>query len=553
MHSLFFPRTEFRSAFGQTAANAKDVTTLCGNGAASVSRTQIAFLWATRFPDTSAPSVSLKNTEHLAIGQKSTISLDVKNGDWKIAPRIQDWRLVSADGSVSQAVAAKANVENKTIELEPRGADLKPGPWKLEATWDWTPIDVAGRIELHELSAFTKARVAPESQDRIIQGAGKLLVLLEGDDFEFVNRLSWKNCDDKFARASAVPFILPKGPHAGPQFNLETQIDTQSAKAGAYEFLIAQSDGVEHPVQFKVLPAPPQISNLPLLVNTAESAHIVLRGTGLDRIESISAQGARIEMDNAVKGDERGATVTLDADAKIGATLTIQVKVKDFDQPIAMTGALVVAGPRSVIDDIRVSMPPSAVALESGEIPSDTAVSFAFTTKPAVPVVSVDLYCATTHEAKPITIQTGRTGGESRLRQEGSGMLFLAFRPGSVGQPGCDVMARAHSATNGDSAPNKLGRVVLLPAIESFQLTDQKASDGAFYGEIKGRNLEMIAKTGWDAQTGIATDSIPTPVANGGNKETLRVKLPWPAPAPHSPLFIWLRGEEKGRATTVKW
>ena len=114
-------------------------------------------------------------------------------------------------------------------------------------------------------------------------------------------------------------------------------------------------------------------------------------------------------------------------------------------------------------------------------------------------------------------------------------------------------MVRAHSATNGDSAPKKLGRIVLLPRIESFQLTDQKASDGAFYGEIRGRNLETIAKTGWDAQTGIATDSIPTPAADGGPSETLRVKEPWPAPAPHSPLYIWLRGEEKGRATTAKW
>lgn len=553
MHSLFFPRTEFRSAFAQTAPNAKNVTVLCGNGAASATRTQLAFLWATRFPDASAPSISFKATEHLAIGQKSTIPLKVNTGDWKNVPRIQDWHLVSADGKASQPVTAKANVENKSIELDPGGAKLKPGPWKLAAMWDWTPIDVAGEVELHELSTFTKARVAPQSQDRIIQGAGKVLVSLEGDDFEFVNKLSWKNCDDKFAQASAIPFILPKGPHAGPQSGLETQIDTQSAKAGNYEFLIAQSDGADHTVPFKVLPAPPQISNLPMLVNTGEDAHIVLRGKGLDRIESISADGARIEMDNAVTGDERGATVTLDAAAKLGATLTIQVKVKDFDQPIAMTNAVVVAGPRPAITDIRASMPPSAVALQTGEIPSDSSVSFEFAVKPAVPVVSAEVYCAAAPDAKGITIQTGQAVGESRLRQEGSGILFLAFQPGSIGQPGCDIMVRAHSATSGDSAPQKLGRIVLLPRIESFQLTDQKASDGSFYGEIRGRNLETIARTGWDADTGIATDSIPTPVADGGSDETLRIKAPWPAPAPHSALYIWLRGEEKGRPTTAKW
>jgi hypothetical protein len=553
MHSLFFPRTELRSAFAQTGTSAKNVTMLCGNGAASATRTQIAFLWATRFPDTSAPAISLKSPEHLAIGQKSTVPLNVNSGDWKNVPRIQDWHLVSADGSVSQPLTAKANVENKSIELDPVGAKLKPGPWKLAAMWDWTPINISGDVELHDLSSFTKARVAPASQDRIIQGAGKVLVSLEGDDFEFVDKLSWKNCDDKFAQASPVPFILPKGPRAGPQTSLETQIDTQSARAGNYQFLLAQSDGEAHPVPFKVLPAPPQISNLPVLVNTGEDAHVLLHGKGLDRIESISADGARIALDNPLQGDERGATVTLDGTAKVGAGLTIQVKVKDFDQPIAMTGALVVAGPRPIIQSIRVATPPSAVALAAGEISYDTSVSFEFGVKPAVSVVSVDLYCANTPQTRAITIQSGQAAGDSRLRQEGSGMMFLAFQPGNVGQPGCDIMLRARSATSGDSAPTKLGRIVLLPRIESFQLTDQKASDGAFYGEIKGRNLETIAKTGWDAQTGLATDAIPTPVPDGGNTETLRVKAPWPAPTPHSPLYIWLRGEDKGRATTAKW
>ena len=74
-----------------------------------------------------------------------------------------------------------------------------------------------------------------------------------------------------------------------------------------------------------------------------------------------------------------------------------------------------------------------------------------------------------------------------------------------------------------------------------------------FYGEIRGKNLESIAKAGWNSDTGVAIEAIPTPVAGGGDDQTLKLEVPWPAPAPHSPLYIWLRGEEKGRATTVKW
>jgi hypothetical protein len=549
MHSLFFPRTEFRSAFAQTPPDAKDITALCGSRTASASRTQLAFLWATRLPDAAAPTVSLPTIEHLALGQKSTIPLEVSN--WKLAPRIQDWRLISADGKTSAPVAAKVNTENKSVELDPGGPKLKPGAWKLAARWDWTPLDVKGEIELHRLSSFSRARVDPKSQDHLTQGAGKVIISLTGDDFEFVNKLSWKNCDDKFAQPSAAPFILPKGPHAGAQDAIETEIDTRSLAAGNYQFLLAQSDGAEHPVPFKVLPAPPQISNLPLLVNTGESTHITLRGSGLDRIESLSAEGARIETDEAHKGDERGATVTLQASVHPGVKLTVRVKVKDFDQPIAFTDALTVAGPRPAIGNIRLSLPPSVVALVPGEIPADAAVSLTFGVTPETTIDSVNLYCAQT-EGKSITIQAAGMG-ESRLRQEGSGVLFLSFKPGSVGQPGCDVMARAHSTSNGDSAPKQLGRIVLLPKIESFQLGDEKAADGGFYGEIRGKNLESIAKAGWNSDMGITIEAIPAPVAGGGDDQTLKLEVPWPAPAPHAPLYIWLRGEEKGRATTVKW
>jgi hypothetical protein len=41
--------------------------------------------------------------------------------------------------------------------------------------------------------------------------------------------------------------------------------------------------------------------------------------------------------------------------------------------------------------------------------------------------------------------------------------------------------------------------------------------------------------------------------AGGDNKESLRVAIPWPAPAPHAPLYIWLRGEERGRLTSAQY
>lgn len=551
MHSLFFPKTEFRSAFGQPQTGQKNITALCGSSTASVTRTQLAYLWATRFPDASAPGISLPRTEHVAIDEKASMALQVKGRDPKLLARVQDWHLVSGDGKTSTPVTAKVTGEN--IELDLTGAKLKPGAWKLQGMWDWTPVNVAGEIEVHSLSTFAKARVAPDSQDHLTQGAGKVLVTLTGDDFEFVSKLSVKNCDDKFAQPAVIPFILPKGPHAGPQNTMETQIDTGSLAPGKYEFLIAQGDSAPHATTFKVLPSPPQIANLPLTVNTGVATQVILRGTGLDRIESLSADGAHIVLDDAMAADRRGATVTLDGTVKRGKKLTLQMKVKDFDQPIGFIAGLLVVGPRPVISNARISLPVSSVAPATGELPEDSPVSFELTLTNAPVVNSIDLYCSGMPEAKPVVIHDGDSGDDGRLQQEGAGMVFLAFNPASVGQPGCDVKARAHSPENGESAPKDLGRIVLFPKIESFQVTDQKASDNSFYGEIRGQNLETIGKVGWDPSLGISVDSIPAPVAGGGNDETLRVQVPWPAPAPHSPLFIWLRGEEQGRPTTVKW
>ena len=110
------------------------------------------------------------------------------------------------------------------------------------------------------------------------------------------------------------------------------------------------------------------------------------------------------------------------------------------------------------------------------------------------------------------------------------------------------------TAGSGSSLPKELGRIVRLPKIDSFQLTDEKVNGGsAFYGLLKGQNLEEIEKVGWDANTGIPVEGIPAPVAGAVNEEALKIAVPWPASAPHAPLFIWLRGEAAGRATGAKW
>ncbi len=546
MHSLFFPGTEFRSAFAQTSPERKGQTALCGNKTPSAARTELAFLWATRIPDAPAPEISIPKPVHLPIGVKSSFPLTVKAREWSLAARVQDWKLVSvADEKISIPVGAKVNTEAKTIELDVSDAKLKPGEWKLAGNWDWKPL-AAGDLDLRAFSTFAKVRLTPASQDRMAEGTSKTVIELEGDDFEFLDKLAWKYCDDPFAQPNALPFHLPKGPREGPQQTLETQIEPKSMPIGNYRFLLTQADGKAHEAPFKVLPAPPQISNLPVLVNSGDEFETVtFRGTGLDRVEALLSDEAQVKLLTAAAADTLRAEIRLKPEVKQGTRLALQMKAKDFQQPVALADALLAAGPRPEIQGFRVSLPPDlGIALQPGELPGNSFVSF-------------DLSLAHADSSDVTAVHLSCEGSTAittlKVHPQPHAPLFLSLDPSSVGPAGCEVMATVSTAGDGESKPTKLGTIVRLPKIDSFEMTSDKAEGNAYYGELKGVGLEAIERVGWDSVTGTPVQAIPSPAPGNTNRQVLRVALPWPAPAPHAPLFIWLRGESAGRATTAKW
>jgi hypothetical protein len=549
LHSILFPQTEFLSALNQ--ASSGQTMGLCGSKAPA-SRTQLAYLWATRVPDAAAPQLSLATkTEHLPIGLKSSFPLRVKGKDWSLAARVQDWRLVSADGQTSVPVATKPDPKAKTIELDLTSEKLKAGQWTLAANWDWDSLDIPGTLVLHDISHFSGAHLTPESQDKLTPAAGTLDLELAGTDFEFVKKIEYKKQADPFAQAQPIPFHLPKEPPDGPETSVRLRLDAKPLSTGNYEFLIAQADGKVHDAPFKVLPPPPSLTGTPLVLNTGgDEQKVVLHGAGLDRIEEISADDARITLSEDESDTERSAVVKLAPGAEAGTLISLHLKVKDFEEPVTIADALVVAGPRPAITSIRESVPGNlGVAINPGEIPARSLVSFEMNVLHAPAVSAVKLSCADA----TVKIKAGDGNQEARFVQESPAAVFLSFRPDSADQPGCELMATLTTPLDGESAPRKLGAIVRLPKIDSFQLTDERAGDGLYVAVLQGQDLETVAKTGWDAQTGTPVDEIPAPLDGPGNKESLRIAVPWPAPAPHAPLYIWLRGEEQGRLTSAKY
>jgi hypothetical protein len=94
---------------------------------------------------------------------------------------------------------------------------------------------------------------------------------------------------------------------------------------------------------------------------------------------------------------------------------------------------------------------------------------------------------------------------------------------------------------------------VRLPRIESFTLSGDTVGGGLYAGTLRGQSLELIERAGWTAEMGFPVQGTATPVAGSPGTQTLRIALPWPSPAPHAPLFIWLRDEHEARKTNARY
>jgi hypothetical protein len=148
---------------------------------------------------------------------------------------------------------------------------------------------------------------------------------------------------------------------------------------------------------------------------------------------------------------------------------------------------------------------------------------------------------------------THRKAGGASLTQAGPGSLYLSFDPGKIGFPGCALTATVTTEPEGRSEPAQLGRVIRLPQIEQLTLPNEKAGASTYAGLLKGSDLDIVEKAGWDAQNGVPVDSIPTPVPGDASRQPLRVALPWPAPQSHALLYVWLRDEAQGRRTSAAY
>jgi hypothetical protein len=574
---MVFPDTDFHAAFTQSIPS--DGLALCSKDQKLKPRTRPAYLWMLRVPDVGAPTASLPETRCLPLGWKSTIKIACANpSQLKNLPRVRDWELVSAGHSAEVPVTVKLGEPDDSLELDLSKTKLPEGQYRLVAKWDWDPMEVQGDINLRPFADFSHAKLSPGSEDRLVEGTGLVRVQLTGADFEFVNKVALVPSDnaagsspasallkdDATLKAEGLPkdlsFTVPKGSSAGEQTTLDLDIDTAQLPAGSYCLKLTQTNGSNHDLGLVIHPPNPALSNLPLRANLGETHQtFTLEGTGMERIEGISSDSATWTLApvaaDAQNLRERMATLKLMPKAKKGDMLDASLKVSDLQSPLKIFDVVQVVGPQPKITGVNESSSQATdVALRQGEIAAGGPVSFSIQTENAGSNPGFELSCANQGEAKKsLSLHPGERAGSAQLDFAGEGILFLSVDPGSVGRSGCQLEAMVSADETGASQPYTLGRVIRLPHIQKFVLTDQKKSGDLFLGSLTGQELQVIEKTGWGSQAGYPVQGIPVPAAGDPQNQTLQIELPWPPPSPRAPLYVWLRGESTGRVTEARY
>lgn len=550
LKTLIFPNTEFRSAFAQTAD--KGNLALCTKSQGAKAKTRAAYLWAYRVPQWSKPSLALAKSPNLPLGTKSSVEL--KLGKDTVAKELalaREWRLVSESGGGPFAVPVTSTAAG-TLEVDLSKAKVPAGDYRLAFTWDWDPLSVAGTVHVHRADDFSQIGLAPGEHDKLLEGSGKVTVELNGPDFEFLETATLQS-SARNAKPEAIEFNLPLGKRGGPQNVVAVDIDT--AKPGAYTLVLTQADGVSHKIPITVLPPNPKISNLPVRFNAGETRQTIrLEGTGLDRVEAVTSDAGEIA--GAGDSDSWSGEIHLKAGLKSGDSFALVLKVKGLENGLTLPKAVEIVGSRPRIQSVRKSLS-GALGIEIGadELPAGM---------PAGLVLSVDrmhdsarlkveLRCESGELRQALTLSPGTPVAGASLTSAGPGSLYLSVDPGTVGYPGCRLSARVVVDPEGRSDPWVLGRVIRLPRLDKFTLTSEKVGESSYAGSLEGNDLDVIEKAGWDAANGLPVDSIPTPLPGEHPHQSLRLAMPWPAPGPHAPLYVWLRGESEGRKTSVTY
>ncbi len=550
LRGMMFPGSEFRSALMQTGAEQR--MTLCSKTSERRSRTRTAYLWASRVPDSTAPGITLKQQSHLGAGLPSTVPVTLSDAAlWRYVNRAQDWKLVSEDGSREYPVDVVPDASGGALRFTPP-AGMEEGEYKLAGRWDWSMLRANGSFDVRHVPEGEAARISSSTRGKLLDRATNVELELEGTNFRFVEQASVVRKDDPYATPRTVPFRLAGQQGAGLP-HLYVLLNGEPLRRGDYRLTLKQTGGKELAVDVPVMAEPPSLRSLPLRLNQGSAKQrVTLEGTHLDLIANLETAGVSWERATGSSG-ETIFEGTVHEGVKEGSRLDLRIQLNDRPEPLTLAGAVEVLGPLPSITGSRIAyQQESGVALREGELALGSLVTALIDVRHGSPAQTLILGCGNaTARSEPLSLRSGESHSDARLQSSNPENLYLTFDPGRIGQSGCEVQARVRTA-NGESGAIRLGRVIRLPRIEAMSLSDELVGENQFAGSLTGEDLEGIARVGWNANDGVPVTAVPRPRDGDSRKQQLRIALPWPAPSPRAPLYVWLHNESEGRQTKVR-
>lgn len=540
---LLFPDTEFRAAFVQHVGSS---LAFCVPRLQGRTRNRQVYLWASRILDRGAPQLSLATDRRLPIGGRAAIPVRVKAADWRHIDRVDRWILRPTGKGEQLAVKVRPSAQGRSLDVDLRGFPGGAGKYRLALDWDWEQVVVDGELELLPLGDLALARVKADSPE-LVAGRGVTRIRLEGTDFEFVERVFVFPQGGQFELAQPQQFFLSQGKRGGVQRQLEIDVDTSTMHSGAYVLALQQADGKLHELPVTVHSSELRIDNLPLRLGNLEQ-RVVLKGSGLQRLQAVEIPGAEARLEPAAgSGSERVLVVRL-RNARKGERFDLTLQVEGEERKRRLAEAVEALGPAPRIIRVKTALSELAVQAKEGELPAGSFTSVTLAVEGS-PLSSLSLSC----DGAEQRLRLGQRESWASATVVSRDTIFVTLDPGARWTAGCTLTAKVENVDGLASEGAIVGRLVRLPRIESIQFTGERLNDGAYAAILTGQDLELIERAGWEAKPGPVVSSLPATVAGPVFQQTLQVGMPWPSPAPRSAVFVWLRGEEHGRETKVRY
>lgn len=505
LKTVAFPRTEFRSALLRD-------TSLCAKRE-SVSGVRFAYLWARRFPESPQPSLALRKPLNLGAGLPARVEFSQPAAAWG---QVQKWRWVDAEGNT---VPALGTVNSGALQLAKPPA---PGSYFLAGDWDWQELKTAETVTVHELPDLAAVRLKEESADALEARQGRVRLWLTGVDFQFVTKVELESVADALAERVGARYV----PLKEPGRELEIEVDTDRLREGAHRVWLTRADGQTHAFSAMVHGPAPRLTSGPWKVRQDGSTkRIRLEGERLDQVERLEFAGGTVRW----LREQQEAEVQLNPQTRPGTSWEVKAWVGGRNLPLPWPDLVKVLPPAvSVVQVQRAARNTGSVELQESEVDAGTPVSLAV--KLSGPLAEA-----------PKAGQCAQLERADRLSEQ---EWFLVVRP--EGTEGCQVTVELEP----DGAKVEVGAIVRRPELLSFVLSGDPAGPNQYWGELTGTGLERIVRVGWDEKEGVPVTELPS---GENGKQKLRMAVPWPAPAPRAPLYIWLRGEAAGRKTTARF